>query len=165
MQLVKTSLVYNGKVQKPAVVAKDKDGKTIEASAYTVKYASGCKNVGQYSVKVTFKNGYKGTYTKTFKILPKGTKLKSVKAGKKRLTAKWSKQKTQTTGYQIQYTTDKKFKKSVKITTLPQNKYASKTVKKLKKNKRYYVRIRTYKKVGKTIYPSAWSRAKNIKVK
>lgn len=47
VQLAKTTLVYNGKVQKPAVVAKDKDGKTIAASAYTVSYASGCKMVGK----------------------------------------------------------------------------------------------------------------------
>lgn len=165
VQLAKITLVYNGKVQKPAVVAKDKEGKTIAASAYTVTYASGCKNVGKYSVKVTFKGEYKGTYTRTFKIIPKGTKFKSVKAGKKSLKAKWAKQKTQTTGYQIQYTTDKKFKKSVKTTTLTKNKYISKTIKKLKKHKRYYVRIRTYKKVGKTTYPSAWSKVKSVKVK
>ena len=39
------------------------------------------------------------------------------------------------------------------------------TLKKLKAGKTYYVRIRTYKKVGKTTYWSAWSAAKTAKVK
>ena len=35
----------------------------------------------------------------------------------------------------------------------------------LKKNKKYYVRICTYKKVGKTTYYSTWSKVKSVKVK
>ena len=61
-----TVYTYNGKVKKPAVVAKNDKKKVISASDYTVKYAAGRKNVGKYSVTVTFKNGYKGKYTKTF---------------------------------------------------------------------------------------------------
>lgn len=86
-----TVYTYNGKVKKPAVVAKNDKKKVISASDYTVKYAAGRKNVGKYSVTVTFKNGYKGKYTKTFTILPKGTKMSSVKAAKKAFTAKWAK--------------------------------------------------------------------------
>ena len=78
-----TVYTYNGKVKKPAVVAKNDKKKVISASDYTVKYAAGRKNVGKYSVTVTFKNGYKGKYTKTFTILPKATKMSSVKAAKK----------------------------------------------------------------------------------
>lgn len=164
-----TVYTYNGKVKKPAVVAKNDKKKVISASDYTVKYAAGRKNVGKYSVTVTFKNGYKGKYTKTFIILPKGTKMSSVKAAKKAFTAKWAKQSVQTTGYQVQYSTSKNFKKSVKTATISKNKTVSKTVKKLKAKKTYYVRVRTYKTVkvnGKSVkLYSGWSSAKSVKTK
>ena len=164
-----TVYTYNGKVKKPAVVAKNDKKKVIPASDYTVKYAAGRKNVGKYSVTITFKNGYKGKYTKTFTILPKGTKMSSVKAAKKAFTAKWAKQSAQTTGYQVQYSTNKNFKKSVKIATISKNKTVSKTVKKLSAKRTYYVRVRTYKTVkvnGKSakLY-SGWSSAKSVKTK
>ncbi|MBC5665312.1 FIVAR domain-containing protein [Dorea sp. NSJ-36] len=164
-----TVYTYNGKVKKPAVVARNDKKKVISASDYTVKYAAGRKNVGKYSVTVTFKNGYKGKYTKTFTILPKGTKMSSVKAAKKAFTAKWAKQSVQTTGYQVQYSTSKNFKKSVKTATISKNKTVSKTVKKLKAKKTYYVRVRTYKTVkvnGKSVkLYSGWSSAKSVKTK
>lgn len=164
-----TVYTYNGKVKKPAVVAKNDKEKVISASDYTVKYAAGRKNVGKYSVTVTFKNGYKGKYTKTFTILPKGTKVSSVKAAKKAFTAKWAKQSVQTTGYQVQYSTSKNFKKSVKTATISKNKTVSKTVKKLKAKKTYYVRVRTYKTVkvnGKSVkLYSGWSSTKSVKTK
>lgn len=169
VSLSKTSYKYNGKAHKPSVVAKNNKGQKIAAGNYTVSYAKGCKNVGQYSVKVTFKGDYKGTYTKTFKIVPNGTKLSSVKAGKKSFTATWKKQKTQTSGYQISYSTDKKFAKSVKTSTISKNTTVKKTVKSLKAKKTYYVKVRTYKtvKVGKKsvkIY-SGWSAVKKVKTK
>lgn len=164
-----TVYTYNGKVKKPAVVAKNDKKKVISASDYTVKYAAGRKNVGKYSVTVTFKNGYKGKYTKTFTIRPKATKMSSVKAAKKAFTAKWAKQSVQTSGYQVQYSTSKNFKKSVKTSTITKNKTVSKTVKKLKAKKTYYVRVRTYKTVkvnGKSVkLYSGWSSAKSVKTK
>ena len=86
-------------------------------------------------------------------------------SGKKQIKVTWKKQNKQTTGYKIQYTTDKKFKKSVKASTITKNKYTSKTIKKLKKNKKYYVRIRTYKTVGKQKYYSDWSKSVKVTTK
>ncbi len=99
--LAKTSYTYNGKVQKPDVKVKNANGKVLTSADYTVIYVSGRKNVGSYKVTVKFKGDYKGTVTKTFQIVPKGTKITTLKAGKKSFTAKWSRQKTQTTGYQF----------------------------------------------------------------
>lgn len=169
VKLSTTKYTYNGKVKTPKVTVK-KDGKTVKATSYTVSYAAGRKNVGIYKVKVTMKGAYKGVITKTFKILPKKTTLKSVKKdGKKAIAVKWKKQKKQTTGYQIQYAVNKKFTKNAKVTTVKSNKLTAKTIKKLKKGKTYYVRIRTYKNVkvkGKTTkYVSTWSKAKKVKVK
>ena len=110
---------------------------------------NGTNNYGDYS-SVTFLT----TTTKTPTIL-------KLKAGKKKATVKYKKI-SGAYGYQIQYSTNKKFKKGNKSSNTTK---LSKTVKKLKSKKKYYVRIRTYRTVnGKKIY-SNWSKVKNIKVK
>lgn len=95
--------------------------------------------------------------------------MSSVKAAKKAFTAKWTKQSVQTTGYQVQYSTSKNFKKSVKTATISKNKTVSKTVKKLSAKRTYYVRVRTYKTVkvnGKSVkLYSGWSKVKSVKTK
>lgn len=169
VKLAKTSYVYDGKIKKPAVVAKNNKGEKITSKDYTVKYAAGCKNVGTYTVKVTFKGDYKGTFTKTFNINPKGTSFSKVKAARKSFSATWKKQSKQTSGYQLQYSTNKKFAKSVKTSTISKNTTVKKTVKKLSAKKTYYVRVRTYKnvKVGKKTVKlySGWSKVKTVKTK
>lgn len=165
VSLAKASYTYDGKVKKPSVIAKDKNGKKIANSYYSVSYPSGCKKVGNYKVKITFRKPYSGSFTKTFTIIPKGTSVKSLNATKKKLTVKWAKQTKETTGYQIQYTTDAKFKKSIKTKTISKNKTTSASLGNLKSKKKYYVRIRTYKKAGNAKYYSAWSKIKKAVVK
>ena len=97
-------------------------------------------------------------------INPKAPKLKGVKAGKKAVTVKWAKVAKEINGYQIAYSTKKNFKKSV-VVKVTSKKAVTKTIKKLKANTKYFVRIRTFKKVGKTTFKSAWSKAKSIKTK
>lgn len=101
--------------------------------------------------------------TVSYTIKSKGTSITKLASGKRKFTAKIAKQKTQTTGYEIQYSTSKKFKGAKKVTL--KNSATSKTVKKLKRNKKYYVRVRTYKKSGKTTCYSSWSKTKTIKIK
>ena len=65
-------------------------------------------------------------------------------------------------GYQIQYSTNKEFKKAKKI-TIKSKTTTSKTIKNIGNSKKYYIRIRSYKKnKGKNIY-SNWSKNKVIK--
>ena len=65
-------------------------------------------------------------------------------------------------GYQIQYSTNKEFKKAKKI-TIKSKTTTSKTIKNIGNSKKYYIRIRSYKKnKGKDIY-SNWSKNKVIK--
>lgn len=155
---------YNGKSQTQKVTVKNSLMTLNSGSEYKVSY-SGNKSVGTATMKITGTGNYNGTITKTFKINPKGVSLKSVKKGKKSFKATWKKSsKTWTTGYQVQYSTSKKFK-SPKAKTLTSYKKTKLTVKKLKKHKKYYVRVRTYKKVGKAKYYSGWSSAKSIKTK
>lgn len=163
--LSKTSYVYDGKVKKPSVSVKDKKGNTIPSSCYTVSYSAGRKNVGVYTVTVKFKNGYSGTIKKSFKIAPKKTSIKSLTAGKKNITVKYSKVSKQVTGYQIQYAANKNFTSGKKTATVRKNTITNRKLTGLKSGKRYYVRIRTYKKVGTKTYYSGWSAVKNIKVK
>lgn len=88
----------------------------------------------------------------------------------KGFSAKWKKQASQTNGYQLQYSTNSKFKgKDAKTVSIKKNRTTSKSVSKLKAKKKYYVRIRTYKTVkikrkNVTLY-SAWSKAKTVKTK
>ena len=165
--LSNTRYIYNGKVQKPQVTVKNAKGEVIKG--YTVKYAGNCKNVGKYKVTLTFKGNYNGTKTKTFKIAPKSVTVKSLKAAKKRFDVKWSKQTTQVTGYQVQYSTDKNFVKAVKNKKITKNSVVTKTVKNLKSKKVYYVRVRTYTTVkynGEQMnLHSDWSKVKKVTVK
>lgn len=86
------------------------------------------------------------------------TTITSVKAQSKAFTVKWKK-KSSITGYQIQYSTNSKFKKGNKSIKIKSAKTVSKKITKLKVAKKYYVRIRTYK--GKKY--SKWSKVKSIK--
>ena len=86
------------------------------------------------------------------------TTITSVKAQSKAFTVKWKK-KSGITGYQIQYSTNSKFKKGNKSIKIKNAKTVSKKITKLKAAKKYYVRIRTYK--GKKY--SKWSKVKSIK--
>ncbi len=99
----------------------------------------------------------------------KNAKIKKLTKAKKSFKVTWKKV-SGVTGYQIQYSTSKKFtKKTTKSVTIKKNKTTSKTVKKLKAKKKYYVRVRTYKNVklnGKTVKVySSWTKAKTVKTK
>ena len=86
------------------------------------------------------------------------TSISSIKVKNEAFTVKWKK-KSSITGYQIQYSTNSKFKKENKSIKIKSAKTGSKKITKLKAAKKYYVRIRTYK--GKKY--SKWSKVKSIK--
>ena len=100
----------------------------------------------------------------TITVKPKKVAGLKVKKGKKRMTVSWKRDK-KVTGYQITYAQNKKFKKGKKTITISKNKTIKRTVKKLKARKTYYVKVRAYKKVGKTKIYGAYSGTKKVKVK
>ena len=171
ISLSKTSYIYSGKTYKPTVTAKDSSGRVLENNTdYTAAYPKDMKNVGCYTVTVTLKGSYSGTVKKTFDIVPKGTSISKITAKKKGFTVKWKKQASQTTGYEIVYSTNGKFsKKTTKIMDAGKSRATSKTVSRLKAKKKYYVRIRTYKTVkisGKSVkLYSKWSKVKAVTTK
>ena len=160
---------YDSKVKQPTVTVKDSKGKALKnGTNYKISYPKGMKNVGKYTVKVTLKGNYSGTKSLTYNINPKGTSVSKVTAAKNGFKVTWKKQTTQTSGYQVQYSTSSKFK-SAKTVTISKNKTTSKSVGKLSAKKKYYVRVRTYKTVkvnGKNVkLYSGWSKAKSVTTK
>ena len=150
-----TEYTYNGKEKKPSVTVKDADGKTISKSYYTVKYESGRKLPGEYTVTITFKGNYEGTKKLTFKILPKTTSKVTSTGYTKSVKLTWSKV-TGADGYRIYYKSGDTWKtvaKSVKGTTY--------TVKNLKSGTKRTYAIRAYKKDGST---TLWSERKAFSV-
>ena len=154
---------FNGKEKKPSVEVTDSNGSVISSSNYSVAYTNN-KNVGKATVKITFKGNYNGVISKTFTIIPKSAKITSTKAKSKGFTIKWNKITSQAEGYQIQYATNGSFK-SEKSINVNNSKSTSKTVKKLKGKKKYFIRIRTYKNVNGKKYYSPWSKTKAITTK
>ena len=126
------------------------------------KIAAVDKNTGKVTIKdtgvatITIKAG-NATKKVTVKVNPKKQSIKAVKTVKgKKLTIKWPKDK-RASGYQVQISTDKKFKKNLKSKKLSKTAY---TFTKLKTGKKYYVRVRSYKKSGKDTLNGTWSKVK-----
>jgi len=88
VSLSTTSYTYDGKEKKPSVKAVDSNNKTIPSKYYTVSYPSGRKNAGEYKVKITFKDLYSGSYTKSFKINKKALKKADIKVANTTYTGK-----------------------------------------------------------------------------
>ena len=149
-----TALSYS--VSDPKVAAVDANGNvTIKGCGIT---------------DITITAAETSTYEKAQKIIrltvkPKTMKVSSVKSQKKKTaTVKWKKDKS-ATGYMIECATDKKFKKNKVTVTVSKYKTVSRTVKKLKAGKKYYVRICAYAKSGGTKVKGNWSKSKTVKVK
>ena len=168
------SRAWTGKAQKCAAPTVKVGGKTLR---HKVDFTYSCKAgkaVGSYKVTIKGAGKYAGTKTATFKIVPTGTSVSKLTKAKRAFTVKWKKPSKanlkQTTGYQVRWSTSKKFtKKATKTMTVKATSAAGRKctlkVSKLKAKKTYYVQVRTYKKVGGKTYYSSWSKAKAVKTK
>ena len=131
--------------------------------SYTVKFFSinsaAESDEKQKESKITAKNI---TKTITLTVKPVKAKMGSLKStAKGSFALKW-KQDKKATGYIIQYSTDKRFEKNVKSTTVSSNRTTSKKIGKLKAGKKYYVRICSYKKSGVKNIKGAYSDVKTV---
>jgi len=165
VKLSKTSYTYTGKAFKPTVTVKAYNGKKLTKDKdYTVKYSKN-KAIGTATVTVTFKGNYSGTKKLTFSIKPAKTESLKLTAKNNAIALSWKTVKG-ADGYEISYSTSKKFtKKSTKTTVIKKQSTKKTTLNKLKNKKKYYVKIRAYKTVsGKKIY-GAYSSVKNVKTK
>lgn len=162
IKLSKTTLTYNGKAQKPAVTVIC-NGITLSlGSDYDVAYSNN-KKVGLGTVKITGKGNYCNQKTVTFTIMPQNNKISKItnKSGRK-LFVKLSKptKKTGAKGYEISYSLKKNFKGARKVKTTK----TSYTLKKLKQGKTYYVRVRSFAKIGTKTKYGAYSKAVKKKI-
>lgn len=161
--LKRTSYTYDGKMKKPSVTVKDADGKVINSRNYTVTYEENRK-VGNARVTVLMKGDYAGVIFRTFEIVPAGTSISGkVTARNKGFQVKWKKKKSNVTGYEVQYSTSKKFTKKTTVTrSVKKNSVSKLTVKNLDSGKKYYIRMRTYKTVKGKRFCSAWSKSRSV---
>lgn len=157
----KTKYEYTGKAFKPTVTVKDSNGQVISTQNYNIIYSSN-KKVGNGTVKIVFKGNYSGTITKIFKIVPKKVSLtKAANIKGKKVKLGWKKV-SGISGYEIQYGINKSFKKAK--TTTVKSSLKTKTIKKLKNKKKYYFRMRAYKKVSGTKVYGVYSSKKTVKI-
>lgn len=106
----------------------------------------------------------KKTNTKPAKKVKLAKQTVKVKVnGKKKIKVSWKKDK-KASGYEITYSTKKSFK-GKKTIVVKSNKTTSKVVKKLTSKKKYFMKVRSYKQVGKTKTYGAYSKVKTVKVK
>lgn len=123
------------------------------------------KGTGKVTITITAKetSAYKKQTKKvTIYAVPGKRDIKKLSSGKKKLTVQWKKD-NRSDGYQVQYATDKKFKKA-KTIVIGKKQTTKQTIKKLKTGKKYYVRIRSYKKINGKKYYGTWSSKKTVKV-
>ena len=158
IKLSKTAYTYNGKVQTPSVSVKDSKGNTLKKDTdYTVKYESGRKSAGKYSVTITFKGKYSGTKTLTYTIAPKVTSKITASQTTTTITLKWNKV-TGADGYRV-YKYNSKTKKYEKLKDVTGT---SLKISKLKAGTAYKYKVRAYTKDDGTIwgaYSSAFETA------
>ena len=142
-KVIVSNCIYSGKLQKPSVTVK-LDGKKLDQKYYSAPQFSANKAVGTASVKVQGNSdfGYTGTASGSFYINPKKAAISKVKAGKKKITVTMKTNPSATGGnmYKIEYRVAGKG--NWKSTTTSGK---TKTIKKLKKGKKYQVRVTAVK--------------------
>lgn len=134
--------------------------KTTQKTSYTVK---GLKKGKLYEFKVSaIGSKGMGKWTDIKRRYSKALKTK-IKAGRKRVTIRWNRDK-KASGYQIIYSYRKNMS-GAKMITVKGSKITKKTIKKLKKGRIVYVRVRPVKKYKGKQYYGAYSSQKHAKVK
>ena len=167
---------YTGKVITPAFKVYDHRDNLIDPSEYTVE-APAAKKIGWYEAKIKFKDTekYVDSIDAYYSIGPYTPKLTKVTAGKKKLTVRWkkmsAKQLKYASGFYIEVSTDSDFAEIVKTVKVSKKAFKAKkkTIRGLKKGKKYYVRMYAYKTVTqdgeKQTVQSAYSKVLSKKAK
>lgn len=132
---------------------------TLPAGEYFFVIGYESDSEGALYEKIDYSLNYKPSFS--------NTSIKSLIRKNNAFKAKWKKA-SGVNGYQIQYSKKSNMRSSKKITVNKQS-TVSKKIKKLKNKKKYYVRVRTYKKMkveGVTnTYYGDWSAKKTVRTK
>lgn len=159
--------MYTGKRLSPTVKVVLK-GKTLKKDVDYQIYYNPMTDVGPAFLTIAGINDYVGLIKPEYSIVPSTKKLVSLRASSTGFTASWKASSSkQADGYQIRYATSSSMKNAVKVTV---GNAASKKITGLKKDKRYYVQVRAYKKVTpaegqqKITYVGSWSPRRSVEV-
>ena len=114
VKLEKARYTFDGKRKTPAVIVKDKAGNTLKVKRdYTVSYEQGRKQIGIYTVTVTFRRNYTGEKTLRLQIVPRKPTGLDAAQSTTAVTLSWQKV-SGATGYAVY---EKIGKKSQKLGT------------------------------------------------
>lgn len=159
-----TTFKYTGKTIQPYVKVTYNGNTLSKGTDYTISYSNN-KKPGKGKITIKGMNGYTGTITKYFDILPKKQTIKKLSnlSGRK-MKVSYTKNKN-VTGYEIQYSPYKNFLYYTQTVKVKGKNNTSKTIKNLTKNQTYYVRVRSYVKSGSNTVAGNWSSVKKVKIK
>ena len=165
VKLSGTDFVHDGKAKTPDVIVKDSKGNTLKKGTdYSVSYSNN-KAIGAAKARITFKGNYKGTVIKSFIIRPEPTTLTSLLSpAKNTIVINW-KQISNLSGYEVQVSLGKNFKKNDTVTYTAKKTSKKATLSGMVPKNTYYFRIRTFKTVSGKTYYSSWSKSKSVKCK
>lgn len=154
---------YTGDPIYPKVKITDNGYKLSEGTDYTLTYKYNV-NIGTAVLSIKGYGNYYGTVNKNFFINPKKTKIRLItKKSDGSVALSWT-EKSDITGYQIQYATNEDFVKA-KLIRVKDPEQTSYTIKGLSSGSKYYIRLRTYKYIpdDDETYVSDWSAVETVK--
>ena len=152
---------FNGKKQRPTVQVKDSAGKTLkEGDCYSVKYASGCKEIGRYTLTVTFRGNYAGSAARSFQIVPQKVTGLDFTSSQSEIKLTW-KAVAGATGYKV-YLFNEQTKRYTLLKTTKKTRFAMQD---LLPGTVYVLCVRAFTKQGDAVFTGALSNAKSTATK
>lgn len=191
-KISKVSVVYNKDIKKQAITVKKASYTIPYGTKFNLKnevkavgsltFTSNNTNVvsvekqgkklvvkkpGKVTIKITA--GATADYKQASRIVtiyavPKKQTIKKVSTSKRKVKVNIKKD-AKATGYQIVAAKNSKFSKGKKVLTKKGIRQVTYTITKLDSKKIYYVKARSYKKIGNKKYFGPWSKVKKIRVK
>jgi len=149
--LSSTAYTYNANTKTPSVSVKDSKGHILKKDIdYIIKYESGRKVPGRYTVTITFTDKYSGTKKLNFTIAPKVTGKVTASQTASSITLKWN-MVTGADGYRV-YKYNTKTKKYEKVKDVTDR---SIKVTGLNSGATYKFKVKAYRKDDVTIWGKA----------
>lgn len=191
-KISKVSVVYNKDIKKQAITVKKASYTIPYGTKFNLKnevkavgsltFTSNNTNVvsvekqgkklvvkkpGKVTIKITA--GATADYKQASRIVtiyavPKKQTIKKVSTSKRKVKVNIKKD-VKATGYQIVAAKNSRFSKGKKVLTKKGTRQVTYTITKLNSRKIYYVKARSYKKIGNKKYFGPWSKVKKIRVK
>ena len=157
---------YNKSKKKYRLKATVKGRKTTSAIVKNLKSAAKFNFVVRAYVEDSRVSTGARSNIESVRLKPAKVNLKSLSSpSKTKIKAVWSEVNGKEDGYEIWYSRDKKFNNVVAKKTITSTKTTSYVGKNFTKGVTYYIKVRSYNKVGKKVKHSAWSNVKSVKSK